>query len=77
MPELPEVETTRSGIEPHILNQVVEGIEVRQRSLRWPIPDELGEVFSGETISEVSRRAKYLLLRGRQHTLIIHLGMSG
>lgn len=77
MPELPEVETTRSGIEPHILNQVIGRIVVRQGSLRWPVPQDIGAVFSGEKILSVRRRAKYLLLSCDQYTLIIHLGMSG
>jgi formamidopyrimidine-DNA glycosylase len=77
MPELPEVETTLRGIEPHILNCVVERIVVRQRSLRWPVPQDIDTVFSGEKIVKVRRRAKYLLLCCRQNTLIIHLGMSG
>ena len=77
MPELPEVETTRRGIEPHILGQIVDEVIVRRPQLRWPIPTELNELLVGKTIDAVERRAKYLLLRAGQGTLIIHLGMSG
>ncbi|MBT5030703.1 MAG: bifunctional DNA-formamidopyrimidine glycosylase/DNA-(apurinic or apyrimidinic site) lyase [Proteobacteria bacterium] len=77
MPELPEVETTRCGIEPYLLNQCIRRVAVRQPSLRWPVPQDLDEVFAGEKILKVSRRAKYLLIEGASHTLIIHLGMSG
>lgn len=77
LPELPEVETTRSGIEPHIKGRKVSKLIVRQAQLRWPIPEELSTVLPGEKIIDVQRRGKYLLLRSRQGTLIIHLGMSG
>lgn len=77
MPELPEVETTRRGIEPHILNQRVTGVVIRQPKLRWPIPSQLGRMLSGHAIHAVRRRAKYLLLESDVGTLILHLGMSG
>lgn len=76
MPELPEVETTRRGIAPHIENQTVTGVRISQRKLRWPIP-ELEQLLPGETIHRVRRRAKYLLLDSAKGTVIIHLGMSG
>lgn len=77
MPELPEVETTRRGIEPHIKGRKVKQLIVRQAKLRWPIPEELSAILPGEKIIDVQRRGKYLLLGARQGTLIIHLGMSG
>ena len=77
MPELPEVETTRRGIEPHILNRTVTGVEIRQPKLRWPIPPRLADLLTGQTLRAVRRRAKYLLLESDAGTLILHLGMSG
>ncbi len=77
MPELPEVETTRRGIEPHVCGQRVSGLIVRQRRLRWPIPARLGRHLQGHRVRAVRRRGKYLLLSIGQGTLIIHLGMSG
>lgn len=77
MPELPEVETTRRGIRPHICGQRLLGVVVRQPRLRWPVPAQLGPSISGQRLLEVGRRAKYLLLELEQGTLLIHLGMSG
>lgn len=77
MPELPEVETTRRGILPHLLNATLEGAVVRHAGLRWPVPPELHAALRGLTIRSVDRRAKYLLLGTDAGTLIIHLGMSG
>lgn len=77
MPELPEVETTRRGIEPHIQGHSIEKIIVRDHRLRWPIPRNLNTLLQGQEILGVSRRGKYLLISTRTGTLIIHLGMSG
>ncbi|MBE7374949.1 bifunctional DNA-formamidopyrimidine glycosylase/DNA-(apurinic or apyrimidinic site) lyase [Pseudomonas lopnurensis] len=77
MPELPEVETTRRGIAPHLLGQRVSRVIVRDRRLRWPIPEDLDVRLSGQRIEAVERRAKYLLIRFEAGTLIAHLGMSG
>lgn len=77
MPELPEVETTRRGIEPHLLNRTVRAVSVRQRRLRWPIPDDLEKTLTGCTIHAVTRRGKYLLLHTDAGHLLLHLGMSG
>ena len=77
MPELPEVETTRRGIEPHLVGQRVSRVLVRDRRLRWPIPEDLDVRLSGQRIEAVERRAKYLLIRAESGTLIVHLGMSG
>ena len=62
MPELPEVETTRRGIEPHIVNQRIINVIVRQYKLRWPIPGNLAKILIGQIIILVKRRGKYLLL---------------
>ncbi len=59
MPELPEVETTRSGITPYVENNTVERVVIRDSRLRWPITDNLDEKISGQVIQSVSRRAKY------------------
>jgi len=77
MPELPEVETTRRGIAPHLEGLAVSGVTVRQRQLRWPVPKGLGRSLKGQTLRKVSRRGKYLLLGFDRGTVILHLGMSG
>ncbi|TCK17105.1 DNA-(apurinic or apyrimidinic site) lyase [Thiogranum longum] len=77
MPELPEVETTCRGIEPHLTGKRVRGLVVRQKQLRWPVPDTLAHNITGAQIRRVTRRAKYLLIETSRGTLIIHLGMSG
>lgn len=77
MPELPEVETTRRGIEPHLLQQKVSQVIVRHPQLRWPIPEDLDIRLSGQTIIGVERRAKYLMIHAEVGTLLCHLGMSG
>ncbi|MBV7316047.1 bifunctional DNA-formamidopyrimidine glycosylase/DNA-(apurinic or apyrimidinic site) lyase [Shewanella sp. NIFS-20-20] len=76
MPELPEVEVTRRGISPHLLNQQVTGFIVRNPNLRWPVPDVAANII-GHKIHRIWRRAKYLLLETDAGTAIIHLGMSG
>lgn len=77
LPELPEVETTRAGIEPYILDRRVCELIVRQPSLRWPVPGNLAACLLDRPIHTVSRRAKYLLLGNSGGTLLVHLGMSG
>ena len=81
MPELPEVEITRRGIEPYLAGKIVTGVRVRQRNLRWPIPRTLGAQLTGRRILRVERRGKYILLDcsadGSPGFLILHLGMSG
>ena len=76
MPELPEVETTRRGVAPHIVGRTIRGAVVRQASLRWPVPD-LDRLLRGRKVLTVERRAKYILIRFAHGTLMIHLGMSG
>lgn len=77
MPELPEVETTRCGIEPHITGSCVNDVIIRQSKLRWPISSRLKQALPGQKIISVTRRGKYLLLHATRGTVIIHLGMSG
>ncbi len=77
MPELPEVETTRRGVEPHVLGRQILSLTVRQANLRWPVAPELPDLLAGQQILKARRRAKYLLLDAEHHTLMIHLGMSG
>ncbi|MCH7816463.1 MAG: bifunctional DNA-formamidopyrimidine glycosylase/DNA-(apurinic or apyrimidinic site) lyase [Proteobacteria bacterium] len=77
MPELPEVETTRRGILPHIKSRRVTKIILRQEKLRWPITPALAKELPGQTFRSVKRRGKYLLLGTDIGTLLIHLGMSG
>jgi formamidopyrimidine-DNA glycosylase len=77
MPELPEVETTRRGIAPHIEGKIIQHVIVRERRMRWPIPHNLPRVLAGQRIERVARRGKYLLLYTRNGCLILHLGMSG
>ena len=77
MPELPEVETTRCGIAPHVIDKCFVQVIVRQPRLRWSIPADLPELLVGQRVEAVSRRAKYLLFKLPVGTLMIHLGMSG
>jgi formamidopyrimidine-DNA glycosylase len=76
MPELPEVEVSRLGIEPHIVGVRVEAVKVHQRQLRWPVPGDVQKLV-GQRIASVERRAKYLLVHTQAGSLILHLGMSG
>lgn len=76
MPELPEVETTLRGIEPHLLNQRISRVIVRDPRLRWPVPAEVNRA-EGQQLVSLDRRGKYLLFGLEQGGLIIHLGMSG
>jgi formamidopyrimidine-DNA glycosylase len=75
MPELPEVETTRRGLAPHLEGTTITGIVIRNARLRWPIPEDMP--LPGQAVLALERRAKYLLLRCGKGTLILHLGMSG
>lgn len=77
MPELPEVETTRRGVEPHVAGRTITGVIVRDGRLRWPVAADLPERLRGRVVRTVDRRAKYLLFRADPDTLILHLGMSG
>jgi len=77
MPELPEVETTRRGLAPLLVNQRVKTAVVRNHGLRQPVPRNLPRLLAGATIRNVTRRGKYLLFDCGTGTLILHLGMSG
>ena len=77
MPELPEVETTKRGILPHLKNQQIAGIIVRQPKLRYEVPDNIAHMLKNQKILDVSRRAKYLIINLSSGYLLIHLGMSG
>lgn len=77
MPELPEVETTRRGIEPHIKGFKVSAVRVRQPKLRWPVPSDLERLIVGKPVLDVQRRAKYVLISFDTGDLLVHLGMSG
>jgi len=87
MPELPEVETTKRGIAPHLLHQTVSSVVIRQRQLRWPITPEMMTELPGQILRSVDRRGKYLILAASKNEasgidtgknyLLIHLGMSG
>lgn len=90
MPELPEVETTRRGIAPRAIGNVVDGIDIFDGRLRWPVPLKLGEALAGRRVTQIERRAKYLLFRCEHPagahdsassdppvTILVHLGMTG
>lgn len=77
MPELPEVETTRAGLAPHLEGRRVRSVLLRRPDLRWPIPPEVAERLPGQRIAAVRRRAKYLLLDTDAGSALLHLGMSG
>jgi formamidopyrimidine-DNA glycosylase len=77
MPELPEVETTRRGIEPALRGQTIRSIVVREPRLRWRVPRELPQEAAGQKLRDLRRRAKYLLFDLENGTMILHLGMSG
>ena len=77
MPELPEVETTRRGLAPHVVGRTIDAVVLRRPDLRWPIPPEVAERLPGQRISAIRRRAKYLLLDTAAGSALLHLGMSG
>lgn len=77
MPELPEVEVIRRGIVSHLEGRRLVGATIRNSSLRWPVPHDLGDMLCGLEINKVMRRGKYLLFGCGKGTLILHLGMSG
>lgn len=86
MPELPEVETVRRGLLPHVTGRTIERVVVRDRRLRWPIIRGFERKLAGRAIRAIDRRGKYLLLQldggnpanaGGTDKVILHLGMSG
>jgi formamidopyrimidine-DNA glycosylase len=76
MPELPEVETTRRGLAPLVEERSIAAIVVRQRGLRWPVPGEVDDL-AGVPVRALERRAKWLVWRLDEGSLLWHLGMSG
>ncbi|MFK7909453.1 MAG: bifunctional DNA-formamidopyrimidine glycosylase/DNA-(apurinic or apyrimidinic site) lyase [Akkermansiaceae bacterium] len=76
MPELPEVETTRMGVLPHLRNETVSEVVVHNAAMRWPIDDNVYNMI-GARVDDVKRRAKYILIKFADSTLVLHLGMSG
>ncbi|ELK8311241.1 bifunctional DNA-formamidopyrimidine glycosylase/DNA-(apurinic or apyrimidinic site) lyase [Vibrio vulnificus] len=76
MPELPEVEVSRMGITPHLLNKTIQSLIFRTPKLRWVIPSELKKL-QGQVIRHIGRRAKYLIIETDVGSAIVHLGMSG
>ena len=78
MPELPEVETVKRGLEPAMVGQRIDALQLNRKNLRFPFSDRFVERIEGTTILGLSRRAKYLLAElSSGETLIMHLGMSG
>jgi formamidopyrimidine-DNA glycosylase len=77
MPELPEVETTRRGLAPHLVGRRIISVTVRDARLRWPIAPDLAAAITGQHIRNLRRRAKYLIIELERDALIVHLGMSG
>ena len=77
MPELPEVETTRRGLAPHVIGRRIASLTVYDSRLRWPVPADLPERVRGRTIDGIDRRSKYLLFRLGRDTLLMHFGMTG
>ena len=77
MPELPEVETTRRGIESSVVRHVIDKVVVREPRLRWRVPRTLPQLAAGQRVKQLSRRAKYLVFELERGAMILHLGMSG
>src|ERR1700741_4531741 len=78
MPELPEVETVRRGLEPVMEGARFDAVEARRRDLRWPLPKDFAQRLQGQTVTGLGRRAKYLLADlSSGEVLLMHLGMSG
>lgn len=77
MPELPEVETTRRSLLPHLCGTTISAVTVRNPRLRWPVPADLAQQLTGQCVRALERRGKYLLARFDHGTLLLHLGMSG
>jgi formamidopyrimidine-DNA glycosylase len=77
MPELPEVETTRRGVAPHVVGRTITRLVIYDGRLRWPVPATLQKQVRNHRIDAVDRRSKYLLFRLGGGSLLIHLGMTG
>lgn len=78
MPELPEVETVRRGLEPALKGRRLARVQARRPDLRFPLPEGFGQRLTGAVVERLDRRAKYLQLRlSTGETLVVHLGMTG
>lgn len=78
MPELPEVETVRRGLEPWVQGARIDKVILNRKDLRFPFPKGMAKKLEGTTIDSLGRRAKYLLFRlSSGHTMLSHLGMTG
>ncbi len=78
VPELPEVETVRRGLLPVLEGRRIAQAQVNRPDLRWPFPERMAERLTGQTVTTLRRRSKYLLADlSSGETLIVHLGMSG
>ena len=78
LPELPEVETVRRGLQPVLEGQRIAHAQVNRPDLRWPLPDHLADRLTGQRVTALRRRSKYLLADlSSGETLLVHLGMSG
>ncbi len=78
MPELPEVETVRRGLQPHLEGRRIARLVLNRDGLRWKFPPDLVQTATGATVTGLRRRSKYVLLDlDREASILIHLGMSG
>ncbi len=77
MPELPEVETIKRGIANSLEGEIIKSVLVRNKQLRWPVPDLLTTILPKQSIINIHRRGKYLLCECTKGYILIHLGMSG
>jgi formamidopyrimidine-DNA glycosylase len=77
MPELPEVEVTRLGIQPHLEGRRLSTVKIIDGRLRWPVPSNLDKLLSGQKVLGITRRGKYLLMQFDVGYLLLHLGMTG
>ena len=78
MPELPEVETVRAGLAPHLVGARLVRVEARRPDLRFPLPERFAQRLTGAKVEALDRRAKYILGRlDTGETLVVHLGMTG
>ncbi len=77
MPELPEVEVTRLGIQPHLAGRKLSAVKIIDGRLRWPVPSNLGKLLPGQQVLGIERRGKYLLMELDAGYLLLHLGMTG
>jgi formamidopyrimidine-DNA glycosylase len=78
MPELPEVETVKRGLEPVLRDQIITAVDLRRANLRFPFPPDFAKLLIGAKVVGLVRRAKYILVDlNNEHSLIVHLGMTG